>query len=166
MLEFRWFKQKEMDDLPSPRILSTHLWPAQLPEEATQRKTKLVFVCRNPKDVCVSWYMFHKEVPLYEYKGEFANWIQQFLDGNVDWGSYTDWAWEWEKMMEQHPDHPVHFVTYEGLKKFLGKDCDVSFLQAASDACALERIRSQKIKCHERFQKAGIKDGANLMYRQ
>nr|KAG5713284.1 hypothetical protein BaRGS_007811 [Batillaria attramentaria] len=85
MIELHWLKQKEMDELPSPRVLNTHLWFTQLPEDVTQKKTKLVFLCRNPKDVCVSWYVVHKEAPWYEYRGEFANWIQRFLDGNGRW---------------------------------------------------------------------------------
>ncbi|KAK7506055.1 hypothetical protein BaRGS_00002777, partial [Batillaria attramentaria] len=114
----------EMDDAASPRVLNTHLWFTQFPAEVTTKKTKLVLLYRNPKDV------FNR-------------------------GSYSVYLKKWEQMMEQHPDHPIHLITFEDLKKnpieelsklskFLGKDYDVSFLQAVSDACALDKMRSKK----------------------
>nr|KAG5713288.1 hypothetical protein BaRGS_007815 [Batillaria attramentaria] len=144
---FEFNSHGELDSLPSPRALNTHLWFTQFPAEVRKKGTKLVVLYRNPKDVCVSWYVLHRQGSWYEYKGEFRNWIRPFLEGNVDWGAYSEWLMQWERMMEQHPDHPVHVLSYEDLKKnpveeltklsgFLDKDHDLDFLQAVSDACA------------------------------
>nr|KAG5713283.1 hypothetical protein BaRGS_007810 [Batillaria attramentaria] len=40
------------------------------------------------------------------------------------------------------PRNPIEELSK--LSKFLGKDYDVSFLQAVSDACALDKMRSKK----------------------
>jgi len=44
-----------LDDLPSPRVLSTHLMPTGLPSSLFNN-SKVVVPIRNPKDTAVSLY--------------------------------------------------------------------------------------------------------------
>ena len=48
------------ETMPSPRILKTHLPPRFLKKQrnVTAKKTKIVFIMRNPKDVLVSYYHY------------------------------------------------------------------------------------------------------------
>lgn len=164
----------ELDTMPSPRVLNSHLVYRLLPSEVTQKKLKTVLVYRNPKDACISWYMHHRDMPAYEYKGEFKNFVPMFLDGNIDWGAYSDYLREWERVIEQRPDLPIHVVSYEQMKKdplkeitklskFLGKDYDVSFLQTVADACALDKMRKEKGNAWEHWK---VQDSPNTIYRK
>nr|KAG5713282.1 hypothetical protein BaRGS_007809 [Batillaria attramentaria] len=50
------------------------------------------------------------------------------------------------------------------LSRFLGKDHDVNFLRAVSDACAIEKMRAHKDS--DFWMKNGVQQCENLMYRQ
>lgn len=47
---------KKINALPSPRILNTHYPPHVLPAGILEKRTKIVFVYRNPKSVAISAY--------------------------------------------------------------------------------------------------------------
>ncbi|XP_005111257.2 sulfotransferase 1C4-like [Aplysia californica] len=51
--------------LPSPRVLASHRWFQFLPKQAFEKKPRLVYVLRNPKDAWVSYFKFLKS-----YKSE------------------------------------------------------------------------------------------------
>jgi len=73
---------KEMfENIPSPRILNTHLPVHMLPTETLSNKTKLILVVRNPKDICVSYYNHHKKILEYQYDGKFENYVTRFMKG-------------------------------------------------------------------------------------
>ena len=55
-------------DLPSPRTIKSHLPLEFLPPKLLDT-CKVVFVGRNPKDTCVSFYHFAQQLPNVEYKG-------------------------------------------------------------------------------------------------
>lgn len=81
MLEYN--SHGELDSYQeSPRVLNTHLWFTQFPQQVMTKRTKLVILYRQPKDVCVSWYVLHRDGPWYEYDGEFKDWVQPFLNGH------------------------------------------------------------------------------------
>lgn len=79
---------KEFRDLPSPRILNTHLPPHVLPKEVQKKKTKLVFIYRNPKDVAISlFYCYSKLITLIDANvGNFDSFKKIFLEFNRKYG--------------------------------------------------------------------------------
>lgn len=47
----------KLEKTPSPRILNSHLPFYMLPwQQLKEKKTKILYVYRNPKDSCVSYY--------------------------------------------------------------------------------------------------------------
>ncbi|KAL8604618.1 hypothetical protein ACOMHN_013398 [Nucella lapillus] len=153
MFEYR--SHGELDSLPSPRIINTHLWFEELPAKVMSKRTKLVLVFRHPKDVAVSFYNLHCNGPWYQYQGKFEHWLPLFMEGKVDWGSYAEYLKTWDRVLTLHPDLPVHLVSYERLienpteeirqlSRFLGKNHDDSFLEAVQDACAIDKMRERK----------------------
>jgi hypothetical protein len=80
---------KLADELPSssPRVIKSHLPFEMLPPKLLDT-CKVFFVCRNPKDACVSFYNHYNNLPDYKYKGNFEQFAQMFLDGTVEYGGY------------------------------------------------------------------------------
>ena len=72
---------------PSPRVIKTHLPFEFLPQKLLDT-CKVIFVGRNPKDVCVSFYHMHKDNPHNEFEGDFNDFANLFLLGATMYGSY------------------------------------------------------------------------------
>ncbi|NXD04256.1 ST6B1 Sulfotransferase, partial [Certhia familiaris] len=68
---------KRMKQLPSRRIIVTHLRPDFLPPSIFQSKAKILVLVRNPKDAAVSYYHFSNNLPLMP---SFASWDEYFAD--------------------------------------------------------------------------------------
>ena len=57
MIEF--FTSEDLDKLPRPRVMNTHIPASHLPKAMLDQRRKMIFVQRNPKDIVVS--AFHHE---------------------------------------------------------------------------------------------------------
>ena len=75
------------EEKPSPRVIKTHLPFEMLPPNLLDT-CKVIFVGRNPKDACVSFYHHHIIFPEYKYKGTFADFAELFMEGNIEFGNY------------------------------------------------------------------------------
>ena len=73
--------QEMFNNVPSPRVFNTHLPFSMLPKDILKNKTKIVFVQRNPKDICVSFYNHHFKLLQYGYNGTWKNYMPRFLKG-------------------------------------------------------------------------------------
>ena len=68
--------------MPSPRLLKSHVHIQFLPRELFEKKPKIMYVARNPKDNAVSYFnfcSFSRNYPPYTDWGEF---FQDFSKGN------------------------------------------------------------------------------------
>ena len=72
---------------PSPRVIKTHLPIDMLPPKLLDT-CKVIFVCRNPKDTCVSFYHHYNNFPEYFFNGDFKDFAKLFIDGTLEFGSY------------------------------------------------------------------------------
>jgi hypothetical protein len=71
---------KYINSMKSPRIIKTHMPISFLPENV-QNESKVIYILRNPKDVCVSYYHFAKMSTEAEYKGNFSDFGELFVQG-------------------------------------------------------------------------------------
>ncbi|XP_029318661.1 sulfotransferase family 5A, member 1 [Cottoperca gobio] len=79
----------------TPRVITTHL-PHHLLGPALQgSKAKVIYVSRNPKDVVVSFYHFHKMANFLPEAGSFSEFLKQFLEGTLHYGSWFDHIKGW-----------------------------------------------------------------------
>ena len=73
---------------PSPRVIKTHLPFEFLPPKLLET-CKVIYVGRNPRDTCVSFYhhylTFNDD---YKFEGSFSDFANLFLEGIVEYGSY------------------------------------------------------------------------------
>ncbi|KAJ8040135.1 Sulfotransferase family cytosolic 1B member 1 [Holothuria leucospilota] len=130
-----------LDTEESPRVIMTHLPWQFLPKQLTeQKKGKIIYLMRNPKDVLTSTNRFWlstsgKEVEKNVWQYLFKN----FLTGDVAWGSWFDHV---EKYWKHRNQENVFFTSYEQLKKdFKSVVKPLStFLGLELDEDALERV--------------------------
>ncbi|CAH0389933.1 unnamed protein product, partial [Bemisia tabaci] len=71
---------KYVSELNTQRFIKTHLPFGLLPEKLQNFSTraKIIYVCRNPKDACVSWYRYSQLTG--DYTGDFDTFCKSFLN--------------------------------------------------------------------------------------
>ncbi|CAF2042220.1 BnaAnng13870D [Brassica napus] len=103
--------------LPFPRLMNTHISHLSLPESVKSSSCKIVYCCRNPKDMFVSLWHFGKKLAPQEtadYPIEKA--VEAFCQGKFIAGPFWDHVLEYWYASLENPNK-VLFVTYEELKK-------------------------------------------------
>ncbi|KAG0433989.1 hypothetical protein HPB47_019425 [Ixodes persulcatus] len=92
-------------------FIKTHLPYSLLRKHS---RAKYIYVCRNPKDVCISLFHHTRLFNAYEFAdGKFEDFFEAFLKGNTDYGDYFDHLLSWYK----HRNDPnVLFLHYEEIK--------------------------------------------------
>ncbi|XP_063429481.1 sulfotransferase 1B1-like [Mytilus trossulus] len=167
-------QQANFDSLPSPRIMNTHIYFRHLPKDFKNRKCKILYMLRNPKDVAVSYYNHHSKVLEYEYSGSWEHYFTRYLKGDVDYGSWFEYTLDWERVMEDNPEYPIHTLHYESMKqnslneikriaKFLEIEATDDLVQKIDDLCSFEKMKKEKNK-HEDVNE--WKDKEPGMYRK
>ena len=74
---------EKINKLESPRILASHLPYAWLPTQLRNNKDiKIINVCRNPKDTCVSFFHYTKKCAKEMYDGEWSGFLDIFMRGD------------------------------------------------------------------------------------
>ncbi|KAF2358801.1 Sulfotransferase domain [Trinorchestia longiramus] len=98
---------------PEPRTIKTHL-PFQLVSDTALSKAKVVYVIRDPRDACISYY-HHCTIFKFDYfGGTLDQFIDAFLDGTATYSPY----WPHVKAAWERRHHPnLHVVFYEHMKK-------------------------------------------------
>uniref|UniRef100_A0A8D0KUZ5 Sulfotransferase n=1 Tax=Strix occidentalis caurina TaxID=311401 RepID=A0A8D0KUZ5_STROC len=111
-LEYRT-KNRDYTVLPSPRVFATHLPYYLLPRDLRNKRGRIIYVTRNPKDVMVSYYHFSKYMSTLEEIPDFNLFMERFLagKGRISW---LDHVAGWYSHAE---DFNILFVTYEEMKK-------------------------------------------------
>lgn len=74
---------------------------------------QVVYVARNPKDICVSFYHFLMELKGRFFSGTFENVLDAFIADNLLYGPY----WDHIRQARQQKDNPnFHMMFYEDMK--------------------------------------------------
>ncbi|XP_077994438.1 sulfotransferase 1E1-like [Glandiceps talaboti] len=91
--------QTTLNEMPSPRLLTTHLPPQLFNTMWTggQKKCKIICVTRNPKDVCVSSYHFLKGIPRLGMALSWDEWVEAFATGRNPSGPWLDFVMAWQQ---------------------------------------------------------------------
>lgn len=138
---------------PSPRILKTHL-PINLLNPDMLNICKVVYVARNPRDVCVSLYRFLGMMKGVTVPVEFRAFVESFMSASLHYGPYWDHleqAWR----QREHPN--LHVVFYEDMKKdvleelrklstFLGRSLEDDQLRSIVEYTSFGRMKARDAK--------------------
>lgn len=147
-----------LNELPSPRLLNTHLPLSMLPlPEIIARGLKIVHLYRNPKSTCVSYFHHARSVPhrLPVPIGTFQEFFEYFFFSNRQvYGSYFDYMKKIHEFQQQNPQVPLLNIAFEDVKKegskcvqqiarFLGKDLSNELCTQIADSCSFDNLKAQ-----------------------
>ncbi|XP_045611813.2 sulfotransferase 1B1 [Procambarus clarkii] len=141
---------QQAETASSPRTFKTHL-PFSLLHPRLLNTCKVVYVARNPRDVCVSYYHQQRLVTLAGFLGDFAQYVDLWCRGLILQAPY------WRHVEEgwTRRDHPnVLFLFYEDMKEdflrelrrldtFLGTSLTEEQLQEVAKFTALSGMKTR-----------------------
>ncbi|XP_059521070.1 sulfotransferase 2A1-like [Myotis daubentonii] len=81
-----------------PRSYASHLPVHLFPKSLFTSKAKVIYIMRNPRDVIISGYHFHKTLKITKNPNSFEEYFEWFLRGNVPYGSWFDHIGGWLQM--------------------------------------------------------------------
>ncbi|XP_055593598.1 sulfotransferase 1B1-like [Uranotaenia lowii] len=105
---------EQVEKLPRPRHIKSHLPLALLPRQLWTVKPRIVYCARNPKDVAVS-YMHHYR-HLHAFQGDNKVFLEALLTNQVLWCPQVQHTLDFWNI--RHRDH-VLFLHFEDMKKDL-----------------------------------------------
>uniref|UniRef100_A0A8C3XRT7 Sulfotransferase n=1 Tax=Chelydra serpentina TaxID=8475 RepID=A0A8C3XRT7_CHESE len=135
---------------PSPRLFTTHLPYYLAPRDLRNRRAKIIYVARNPKDVVVSYFHFSSLSVKLETVPDFNSFLERFLAGKVLAGSWLDHVRGWSTHRDEFN---ILFLTFEEIKKdlrgavlkickFLGKQLNEKELDTVVEMAAFDKMKS------------------------
>uniref|UniRef100_A0A098M0N6 Sulfotransferase n=1 Tax=Hypsiglena sp. JMG-2014 TaxID=1550645 RepID=A0A098M0N6_9SAUR len=106
----------DFSNRPSPRLFTSHLPYYLVPKGLQNKRARIIYVFRNPKDVLVSTYHFTKITPVRETPKDFDTFLEWFLSGRVPSSLWLDHVEGW---YAHKGDFNILFLSYEEMKKDL-----------------------------------------------
>ncbi|KAM5256138.1 LOW QUALITY PROTEIN: amine sulfotransferase-like [Ctenodactylus gundi] len=106
----------DFNKLPSPRHFASHLPHYLAPRGLKNKKAKILYIYRNPKDVMVSYFHFSNWIATLEPTDTLEHYMEKFLDGKVMGSRWFDHIRGW---YEHKHEFNILFMSYEDMKKDL-----------------------------------------------
>ncbi|NWR78760.1 ST2B1 Sulfotransferase, partial [Centropus unirufus] len=152
-LEQIYFREA-LRDTAARRLITTHLPARVLAPALQQSKAKVIYVSRNPKDVAVSFYHFHRLAKFLPDPGSFDAFLTQFLEGTgKGWREVPAWL----RLSTRSPITPcllaVHYGSwFDHVTGWLGQRhlldiCYVTYEELHQDLRGVARRLSAFLGC-------------------
>ncbi|KAJ0715410.1 putative steroid sulfotransferase [Helianthus annuus] len=100
-----------------PRLFATHIPYSSLPQSILDSGCRIVYMCRNPKDVLVSLFHFTNKLrDKSRCRMAFDEAFEMFSKGVMPYGPYWDHVKAYYNFNLEHPNN-ILFLTYEDMKE-------------------------------------------------
>ncbi|TMW83089.1 hypothetical protein EJD97_002988 [Solanum chilense] len=107
----------DFSSFASPRLLATHVPFASLPKSIQDSETKLVYLCRNPRDTFISMWHFSNNLRLnHKDTNSIEEMFDLFCKGVSIYGPFWDHVLDYWKQSIENPNK-VLFLMYEEMKE-------------------------------------------------
>lgn len=106
----------DVESLPRPRHIKSHLPVMLLPDQIWTVKPKVIYVSRNPKDAATSFYHHYRNIVGYD--GPREHFFDAFLSDNLIYAPFGGHVMDYWKLRNE--DNFL-FLTYEQMKRNLRK---------------------------------------------
>uniref|UniRef100_T1II81 Sulfotransferase domain-containing protein n=1 Tax=Strigamia maritima TaxID=126957 RepID=T1II81_STRMM len=147
--EFQLNEVDSVENLPSPRLIKSHLPYCLLPPEAVAKKSKFLYVSRNAKDTMISYFHFALNIFWMKFQGDLNDFAELFLEGKIPFAPYIPHV---KEFWEHRHDSNVFFTTYEALKqnqepiigeiaKFLNKPLTDGQIKTIANHCNFDNMK-------------------------
>ncbi|NP_001090806.1 uncharacterized protein LOC100037903 [Xenopus tropicalis] len=168
LLEFTGENKFEtLKEESSPRVLVTHLSYDGIPKNFFNKQFKILVVFRNPKDTALSYFHFYNNNPVLPTYSSWDTFFEDFMAGNVCWGSYFDHVIECNKHIDEEN---IMIVTFEEMKKdlesavkkiseFVGFSLTEEQIQSIADKGTFKSMKEKSEKSHGAFGKVIFRKG-------
>ncbi|XP_063792004.1 sulfotransferase 1 family member D1-like isoform X2 [Pseudophryne corroboree] len=165
---------EEVNAMPSPRVLKTHL-PIQLvPPSFWEHNCKVIYVARNARDTVNSFYYFDQAVQMHPDPVSWENFLERFMKGDVGWGSWYEHV---KGFWEQKDKHNMLYVFFEDMKKtpvqeirrvaqFLGKDLSDDVINKIAKLTTFEHMKNNPMANYSDFPKHLIDQTQSVFMRK
>ncbi|XP_055981439.1 amine sulfotransferase-like [Sorex fumeus] len=135
---------------PSPCIFCSHVPYYLVPNDLKNKKAKIVYIYRNPKDVITSYFHFSNLAGLLEGYENMDIFMHNFLDGKVVGSIWFDHVKDW---YEHRHKFNILFLSYEEMRKdlksavqklcnFLGKELSDNDMDAVVRQATFDNMKS------------------------
>ncbi|KAF8075452.1 hypothetical protein N665_1092s0004 [Sinapis alba] len=181
-------QRPDLEELPSPRLFATHMPFQTLHESLRDSPCKVVYVCRDIKDVLVSRWHFISKLVKKEIDSNYPleEMFDKFIKGAYSFGPFQDQVLSyWKESLVN--SNPVLFMRYEEmiekpeaqvmrLADFLGcsfteEEKESGMVEKILELCSLGNLSSLEVNktgastCgiahHAFFRKGGVGDWKN-----
>ncbi|KAJ8411521.1 hypothetical protein AAFF_G00163290 [Aldrovandia affinis] len=137
---------EEFANAPSPRLRVTHLHYKFIPLGLKQKRGKVIYVARNPKDIMVSYFHFHIYANMLETPKDFNSFFERFMEGKVFGNCWFEHIKAW---YSHRQEMNFLYITYEDLIQDLSAAVDRICVFLERDLTAQEK---ENVVKHSTFQ--------------
>ncbi|KAJ1255878.1 hypothetical protein BS78_K139700 [Paspalum vaginatum] len=149
----------EFEALPSPRVVATHLPYSLLPDSITREGSgcRIVYVCRDPRDALVSFWLFMRKVsPSFTIQEAFDLFCQGRCTGGPQWLHVLQY-WEasvrrpdsvlflrYEEMLREPESHLKKLAEFMGCG-FSKEEEEAGVVSAIVELCSLGKLKEMEV---------------------
>ncbi|CAN0122078.1 unnamed protein product [Scytosiphon promiscuus] len=159
-LEARNWTLEKLKSTPNRRFMKSHANLKDLPV-GSAKGLKVIYVARNPKDVCVSLFHHIKIKRPDTFTGDMSGLIRTFVQGRQVNGSWFDHVLEWWEAANADPEH-VLFLHYEAMlaepEEHIKKIAEFAGIEHTPETIA-KTVDSSSFSAMKRNSKANIYSG-------